>query len=225
MNTTAEFLPEYYYHVYNRTNNGEALFKELENRKFYLDKFDHYLRPFCIVHSYALMKNHFHYSIRIKSLKEIVDYIKALPKGQVSNKMNGLIDNLDDEAINHTALNKLVIGQFQNFFNSYVKAINKKYGRVGSLFQKKFKRSAYDPEEKFLYLQYYIHHNARKHGIVIDFKDYPYHSYFEIMARNSKYIDIENLIHEFGSIGEFEKFHNSIQYEDKFGGIDLDGFI
>ena len=224
MNTTAKFRPDRYYHVYNRTNNKETLFKEPENRDFFLTRFNHYIRPFCYVHSYALMSNHFHFSIKLKPISEIVDIAKKT-KGKVSNKMKNFMVAFDDESFVEETFNTLMISQFQNFFNSYAKSINKKYNRVGSLFQKGFKRSEYTPENKFLYLQYYIHHNARKHRLVKDFKDYPHHSYFEILAMNSQYIDVENVIEEFGSLAKFQIFHDSIQYEDKFRNIDLDRFV
>ena len=42
---------------------------------------------------------------------------------------------------------------------------------------------------------------------------------------NSQYIDVENVIEEFGSLAKFQIFHDSIQYEDKFRNIDLDRFV
>ena len=57
------------------------------------------------------MKNHFHLLVRIKT---------------------------DDEQPLDPPKNPTQ--QFSNFFNSYTKAVNKAYGRTGSLFQKRFGR-------------------------------------------------------------------------------------
>lgn len=34
------------YHVFNRTNNGEQLFLDDENRQFFLSRYQKYLSPF-----------------------------------------------------------------------------------------------------------------------------------------------------------------------------------
>lgn len=226
MNTNAVFIPGQYYHVYNRTNNRESLFKEVQNRSFFLEKFNQYIRPFCIVHAYVLMDNHFHYSIKVRELKVIVNYINNLNKHSVSKQMIGVAESIHkEEHIVFCAINQLLLRQFQNFFISYAKSINKIYDRTGSLFQKKFKRSLYDPIDKFKYLQYYIHHNARKHRVVKNFLEYDYHSYFEIVENQSKFIDVDEVLDKFESLTSFIEFHNSVQYREKFSGIDLDGFL
>ncbi len=226
MNTNAVFIPGQYYHVYNRSNNRESLFKESQNRTFFLEKFNQYIRPFCIVHAYALMENHFHYSIKVREVQAIVNYIAGLQKHRVSKEMAELVQSLGkEEHISIDCVNQLLIRQFQNFFISYVKSINKIYDRSGSLFQKNFKRSLYDPHVKFKYLQYYIHHNARKHKVVKDFLKYKHHSYFQIVKNQSKFIDVKEVLNEFESLPAFIEFHNSVQYRESFSGIDLDGFL
>lgn len=102
---------------------------------------------------------------------------------------------------------------------------NKDLGRTGSLFQKKFKRSWYDSADKFCFLQYYIHHNARKHGFVNHFLDYPHHSYKEIIENNTSLIDVSKVLEHFGNIKSFENCHNRIHSEDQFLSIDLEDII
>ena len=55
-------------------------------------------------------------------------------------------------------------------FNAYAKAINKAYGRTGSLFERPFKRIAVMDEAYFARLVTYIHFNPVRHGFV----DYPH---------------------------------------------------
>ena len=62
-----ETYPFQYYHLYNRTNNDELLFKEKKNYLYFLGKYRHYLAEFVDTHAYCLMPTHFHFLIYIKS--------------------------------------------------------------------------------------------------------------------------------------------------------------
>ena len=220
MNTNATFFENHYYHVYNRTNNKETLFKRPGNQSYFLNKYQKYISPFVYTHAYSLLGNHYHFSIQVKSMKEIFEYISKLKPGERTVLMNSYLENFNDEI-----LNLLIINQFQNFQISYVKSLNNQIQRIGSLFQKKFKRSLFDPEIKFKYLQYYIHHNARKHGLVKDFRDHEYQSYHQIMKGSGELINIEEILSQFGNLNEFEKFHNSIHLEERFKDIDIEYII
>ncbi len=225
MNTRADFLPVEFYHVYNQTNGNELLFRSRENRRFFLARFAHFLKPFCYIHAYALLSNHFHFSIAIKSVEEIDSYILDLPKEEYTSAMLNWINAEDKVYGEKKALNYLICDQFKRLITSYTRSFNKAYGRSGSLFRQKFKRSIYDPEVKFRYLQYYIHHNARKHGMVKNFLDYEYHSYYEIANELSGIVNLTKVLDWFEDLEEFISFHHSIQYEDVFKEIDFDDFL
>ena len=122
-------------------------------------------------------------------------------------------------------LRLLICDQVKRFMTSYTRSFNNLYNRSGSLFRQKFKRSHFDPEVKFRYLQYYIHHNARKHKIVSSFLDYKYQSYQEIVDDSSIIIDRSKVLDWFDDLDDFISFHNSTHYEDLFGDLDLDGFF
>ena len=73
-----------------------------------------------------------------------------------------------------------------------------------------------DNESKFSYNQYYIHHNARKHGLVNNFEDYQWHSYAEILHNNETFLDRTYLFEWFGGKKEFIAFHNAKYLENDF---------
>jgi putative transposase len=75
----ATFCDEGVYHVYNRTNNKELLFREEDNYYFFLKKYHQYLGPFVYTYCYNLLPNHFHLVIRIKPVKEILSFLQSLP--------------------------------------------------------------------------------------------------------------------------------------------------
>ena len=219
MNTTAPFVEMGFYHVYNRTNNKESLFKKPHHKFFFLKQYKKYIYPYAYTHAYALLGNHFHFSIQIKNIDTIIETVLSISVGLRTAAMKNFMDS---NCGIQEKLDKLIINQFQNFQNSYAKAINKDLNRTGSVFQKKFKRSIYDPTVKFKLLQYYIHHNARKHGFVKDFLDYPHHSFTEIINNNNTIIDVPKILEHFGSIQEFERFHHENHLENEFQSFDLE---
>ena len=63
-------LPDRYFHIYNRGNNGEDIFKEEKNYTYFLQLIERHLLPVCDVLAYCLLKNHFHLLIRTKENQE-----------------------------------------------------------------------------------------------------------------------------------------------------------
>jgi len=215
MNKDANFEFNQFYHVFNRTNNKEKLFKNLENRKFFLRRYGFYLKPFVDIHAYALLGNHFHFSIRVKPQKEISSYLNSIPLKEHTVAIKMYLESTDKK----DRINELIIAQHHRFFISYSQAINKMFKRQGNLFSKKFKRSLFSKKYKFKYFQYYLHHNARKHDFVKSFKDYVHHSYFDIINGNDWLVDTTYVIEQFGSLQAFIDFHEKVHYSDKFEGL------
>ena len=56
-----------YYHLYNRSNAGEVVFKEPENYLYFLRKYRQHLDTHFATIAYCLMPTHFHFLIRIKT--------------------------------------------------------------------------------------------------------------------------------------------------------------
>jgi putative transposase len=53
--------PQTYYHIYNRGNNGQAIFHQPENYNYFREKMTHYFGDSGVdVFAYCLMPNHFH---------------------------------------------------------------------------------------------------------------------------------------------------------------------
>lgn len=73
--------------------------------------------------------------------------------------------------------NKKISQAFSNLFNAYAKAINKKYARHGSLFQRKFKRIRIDNEDYLRKLVVYINLNSVHHGFCEDYSKYKHSSF------------------------------------------------
>lgn len=63
------FEEDYLYHVYNRSNNGTVIFYNRENYLFFLKKIRKQLKPYCSILAWCLMPTHFHFLIKVNSIK------------------------------------------------------------------------------------------------------------------------------------------------------------
>jgi putative transposase len=63
--------PENYHHIYNRSNNGEIIFKSPENYIYFLSKYRKYLSEDFDTIAYCLMPTHFHFLVYVKKINII----------------------------------------------------------------------------------------------------------------------------------------------------------
>jgi putative transposase len=157
------FVPEGYYHIYNRGNNRGAIFFEQENYLYFLQGMKRYLLPAVDIIAYCLMPTHYHFMTRVKQASEVSKTSEA--SAQFSLAM-------------------------QKFLISYTKAINKRYKRVGALFQGAFHAKPITNSSHLLHLCCYIHANPVKDGLVADPSNWPYSNYLEwIGERDGTLVD------------------------------------
>jgi putative transposase len=190
--------PGVFYHVFNRGNNRENLFHKPENYRYFLQKYAKYMTNVLDTYVYNLLPNHFHLVVRIKPRTEIVPVSADVP-GSVNFPSLKDLESLRE--------GEIVSELFRRFFMAYAKAINVQENRVGSLFQKNFKRRPVQSDEHFQNLIYYVHTNAQLHGICDDFKDWPYSSYTSILSSDETKLQREAVLDWFESKDEFEKHH------------------
>jgi putative transposase len=77
-----------YYHIYNRGINSDILFNENKNYEHFLNLYDTHIEPIAETYAWCLMKNHFHFLVRIKEEAEIQTERKILPSQSFSNLFN-----------------------------------------------------------------------------------------------------------------------------------------
>ena len=69
--------PGCYYHIYNRGNNKENIFKEPRNYNYFLLLWKKYIEPVTLTFAYSLQPNHFHFLIFIRENIEEIKIKKA----------------------------------------------------------------------------------------------------------------------------------------------------
>ena len=98
----------------------------------------------------------------------------------------------------------------KNFFISYAKAINKKYNRVGSLFQGRYKVSEITSDNYYTRIITYIHQNPVKAKLVKDMVDYQYSSYVSYLSNKQSVLKRAEVLQWFGGLEGFITDHNAI---------------
>jgi REP element-mobilizing transposase RayT len=164
-----------YYHIYNRGNNREDIFLEDRNYRHFLKLYAKYVAPIVDTYAYCLLRNHFHFLVRVK------DADMADPKNPSRH--------------------------LSNLFNAYAKAFNKAYSRAGSLFQRPFGRIEIGSDAHFVWLVMYIHQNPQRHGLVDDFRDWPYSSYRAFLSTQPTRLRRAEVLEWFGGERQFVALH------------------
>jgi putative transposase len=98
----------------------------------------------------------------------------------------------------------------KNFFISYSKSINKKYNRVGGLFQGRFKASEITSDSYYTTIISYIHQNPVIAGLVEKMEDYKYSSYLAYISDKKTLINKSEILEWYGVIEYFINSHQSL---------------
>ncbi len=158
--------------------------------------------PAADTYAYCLLRNHFHFLVRIKTVEE--------------QELTSLQDL--------SALPRKPSQQFSNLFNAYAKAFNKTYHRTGTLFQRPFGRIEVTSDSYFMQLVTYIHQNPQKHGFVSDFRTWPYSSYQALLSTKPTRLQRDDVLTWFQGVDHFEDAHRYEVDERKIAPLVPDDF-
>ncbi len=169
-----------YYHIYNRGINSGILFKEKSNFEYFLQLYQNHIDPIAETYAWCLMKNHFHFIIRLKE-KDEIDSQKIINPSQ----------------------------SFSNLFNSYTKAFNKKYFRTGALFERPFRRIEIGNQSYLNHAILYVHNNPVHHLICHHPIEYPWSSYVSFLSNKPTKIKRKEVLELFEGTENFIKLHQN----------------
>lgn len=155
-NTVKTYFPNCFYHIYNRGVEKRSIYQNSQDYQTFLSYLKLYLSP----------------PPETKPLQHLNNFAKTIELVTyclMPNHFHLLVKQ-------HT---KFGINLFMQSLNTkYSMYFNKKYKRVGSLFQSRYKAVLIETDEQLLYLTKYIHLNPTSHNSAgSDPADYPYSSY------------------------------------------------
>ncbi|RJP48846.1 MAG: transposase [Anaerolineaceae bacterium] len=171
------FIPDQYYHFYNRGNNRQAVFFEPKNYVYFLKSIKKYLRGKVEIIAYCLMPTHYHILARVLHIK-------------TSFKNLGGLEQRDDE------VRRFLHQSHQQAFRP-----------GGSLFQGQFQAKPVKTDKHLLNLCAYIHANPVKDGLAPSPEMWDFSNYLEWMGlRNGTLVNREFITENFGTAEEYGKF-------------------
>ena len=177
--------PGEFFHVYNRGNAKENIFLDEEDFKFFLLRLKQNLIPSDDVsrHFKPLPPNSF----------DLVAYC-LMP-----NHFHFLIKQNTDLPISK------LMGKLCTSYGMY---FNKKYRRVGHIFQDQFRQINIDSNNYLAWLSAYIHNNPVDAGLTKKPEDWGWSSYscFINSSSGGKFVKPQIILDQYGSGSEYEVF-------------------
>ncbi len=154
------FAPNEIYHVYNRGNQKQILFKSRDNYLYFLKKLNQIIKPRCNILCWCLMPNHFHLLVHTTDVSAQLLPDKVIPMQSLSEGIRILL-------------------------SSYTKGINKEYNLTGNLFQQKTKaKQVSDPTTDYsLTAFHYVHQNPMHAGLVKKMEDWEFSSFTDYIGK------------------------------------------
>ncbi|MCB0200803.1 MAG: hypothetical protein KDI03_12105 [Anaerolineae bacterium] len=182
----------HFYHIYNRGNNGEKIFRTPENYRYFMQLVAQHVEPVASIHAFCLLPNHFHFLFYIRTDEEQKSW-QLTQVGQLAHSWQ--------PSQPHRA--------FKNLFIAYSMAFNRRFERTGSLFQKPFKRILVNSDRYYVALVRYIHRNPQKHGLIADFRNWSWSSYAIVLSDQVTRIPRAEVLAWFDGRENFVVLHQS----------------
>lgn len=155
------------YHLYYSGSPKEAIFRLEEDYYSFLDILRKYVNPIVYLYAYCLLPTHFHLLLRVKEKKKI-EYVYS-----------------DED---------MLWGQFTKMLAAYTKYVNDSYQRSGHIIAGGTTREVPLNKELLCDLVVYIHQNPQIHGIVSDFRYWPFSSCFAHMRQDRRSMIAKELL-------------------------------
>lgn len=193
-NSIKQFQPESSYHVYNRGVGKADIFKDKQDYDAFCRRLMLMLLPENEVEQLQHTKNR----IRLLNLS---DRVQLQAYCLMPNHFHFMLRQIDETAIT----------QFMHALTtSYSMYFNRKYDRVGPVFQGRFKAVWVDSDAYFMHLSRYIHCNPVKLGLNI--YEYPYSSLQYYFKSNTlDWLKPKMVEEQFSGADEYHEFVGDLQ--------------
>jgi putative transposase len=197
------FTESTFLHVTCKAISNVHLFRDDNNRRYFLKKYAEYSYGYLETYCYILLDNHVHWLVRTVAHESLTDFLNLIPlKEQKLHQKRYLKNEISfEEAMEF---------QLKDFFICYAMSYNKKYNRAGALFLNPFRRVQVEDEQHFTQIVIYQHANVVKHGILKDFESYFWSSYGALLSDKPTVLKRDEVLNWFGGRGEFIRMHREM---------------
>lgn len=198
-NIIKEYVEEAYYHVYNRGVAKQAIFLDEQDYKTFLSYLKFYLTK----------KEETEKIAPTRQLKNFFEELLLLAYCLMPNHFHLLVWQKNQ---------KTMTNFMRSIATKYSRYFNKKYHRVGPVFQGRYKAVLVTRENQFIYLSKYIHRNPLPTRT--DLVGYKYSSYKNYLGLiNQIWVDKNEILSYFSnwkSKESYKKFVEEIDERDLF---------
>lgn len=185
-NIVKNYIENGYYHIYNRGVEKRDIFLDEQDCKVFLHYLKLYLSPIEELKDNIIINSRILRFIRLNLSQEVNLLSFALMPNHI---------HLQIKQRTHDGIIKLM----RRLTTSYVMYFNKKYGRVGGLFQNTYKAILIQEEAYLLHLSRYIHLNPFKlpKNLInfLEFSSYPYY----LGQKNASWVKPKEILDYFRS--------------------------
>ncbi|MDP1722121.1 MAG: transposase [Candidatus Gottesmanbacteria bacterium] len=205
-NRTKQYEEDARYHLYNRGVDKQKIFRDRQDHSVFLSYLKTYLEPKDEITLRATIMDETAswrakgQAIKLLRLNNFYDNLTLLSYCLMPNHFHFLVHQRDEDGID----------RFVNSLGTrYTMYFNKKYKRVGPLFQGVYKAVLVKTDDQLLYLSRYIHRNPlgldkskilASQGLAL--RSWEYSSYKEYLAlRQTKWVNRKEILTQFGKKG------------------------
>jgi len=191
------------YHIYNRGNNKDTMFFTDDDYACFVKLYKAFIPGVADTLSWCLMKNHFHFLVRIKDENEIGYLNPAFAKSRIISRKWKVYANPIVGVKQQIKPTPRM--QFRHLLSTYTIYLNNMYNRTGSVIEKNYERSLVENNEYLRTLFLYINSNPVKHSIRKQAEKYRWSSCKALIKGSSDgFVDHSFLKNCFGSPENFK---------------------
>ena len=194
-----KFVPGITTHIYNRGNNKEKIFFNEQDYRAFLFRLG-----LCLGFTEKELNAEKLIAMSYSRIR-----ITEINRGNFKLHAFSLMPNhfhLLIEQVGNVSISKLM----SKLCTSYSKYINKKYKRIGHVFQDEFKAVLIEDNSQLMWVSSYIHTNAIKDGLVKHPKEYKWSSYNDYADNRNLILVTRDLI--LGTFGDKKNFIEQNSY-------------
>lgn len=198
-NIVKTYVEDGYYHIYNRGIEKRKIFLDDQDCKTFLDYIKLYLSPIEELKSQNQVGFRLYRFIPLNLSSEVELIAFAL----MPNHIHLLVkQNTKDGMVKF----------MHRLATSYVMYFNKKYDRIGSLFQNRYKAVLIESEPYLLHLSRYIHLNPVKLNLQrVNFRDYSSYPYY-LIQKEASWVKPSEILNYFQS-AQMKKPNDIFSYQ------------
>jgi putative transposase len=205
-NVLKSYEPESYYHVYNRGVNKQEIFLDAQDYKVFLSFVKQLLSPDVVVNEFGRSYLNLYGKIELNAFCLMPNHFHLLVYQNEIDSMSKFLQSLSI---------------------SYVMYFNKKYDRLGRLFQNCYRASKIDNDSYLRYIPHYIHLNPRQfqtweYSSLPYFKNKQTATWISPNRVISLFGSAENYVNELNMLIPSAELINSLSFDDLHAPLSTD---